>query len=191
MTGLGGDPANLRVSDAEREHVVSLLNKATGRGLLDLDEFTTRTDLALAARTRGELNWVLIDLPGLVRTAAPESGERLELREAGSAITRRGAWAVPKVLVLHPKHRTVRVDFTEARIDHRVVRIELHGGATQVRLWLPEGATIDIDGLWTKRKPAQVRDRGGFVGSGGTPHFVLAGRAANGMVSVLPPPVRS
>src|SRR3954469_12684443 len=71
MTTLGGvtspGPArDLRVSDDERHHVVSLLEKATGRGLIDLDEFTTRVDTALAARTRGELNAVLVDLPGLV-----------------------------------------------------------------------------------------------------------------------------
>ncbi|MFC7618392.1 DUF1707 domain-containing protein [Actinokineospora soli] len=30
-----------------------MLQKAIGRGLLDLDEFTRRTDVALASRTRG------------------------------------------------------------------------------------------------------------------------------------------
>lgn len=60
------DPRELRVSDAEREHVVGLLQKAIGRGMLDLDEFTERTDVALAARNRGQLNAVLADLPGLV-----------------------------------------------------------------------------------------------------------------------------
>lgn len=64
------DPRELRVSDAEREHVVGLLQKAIGRGLLDLDEFTERADIALAARNRGELNAVLTDLPGLVHRDA-------------------------------------------------------------------------------------------------------------------------
>jgi hypothetical protein len=61
---------NLRVSDSEREHVVGLLQRAIGRGMLDLDEFTERTDVALAARTRGELNAVLVDLPGLTHREA-------------------------------------------------------------------------------------------------------------------------
>ncbi len=59
------DPRELRVSDAERAHVMSLLEKATGRGMIDLSEFSERSATAVAARTRGELNAVLLDLPGL------------------------------------------------------------------------------------------------------------------------------
>jgi hypothetical protein len=62
----GINPRDLRVSDAEREHVAGLLNRALERGLLDLDEFSTRLTAAMAARTRGELNALLLDLPGVV-----------------------------------------------------------------------------------------------------------------------------
>lgn len=65
------DPRDLRVSDTEREHVVGLLQRAIGRGLIDLDEFTERTDIAYNAMTRGQLNVVLADLPGLVHSGAP------------------------------------------------------------------------------------------------------------------------
>ncbi|HLS79305.1 MAG TPA: DUF1707 domain-containing protein [Nocardia sp.] len=66
---------DLRVSDAEREHVGQLLQRAVGLGMLSLGEFTERMDTALAARTRGELNAVLIDLPGvrLVGQPAPST----------------------------------------------------------------------------------------------------------------------
>lgn len=71
-TGQAGvNPRDLRVSDDEREHVVSLLQRAIGRGLIDLDEFTERTDIAYNAMTRGQLNIVLADLPGLVHVDAP------------------------------------------------------------------------------------------------------------------------
>lgn len=56
---------DLRVSDAEREHVGQLLQRAVGQGMLSLGEFTERMDTALAAKTRGELNAVLSDLPGM------------------------------------------------------------------------------------------------------------------------------
>ncbi|WP_040799890.1 DUF1707 SHOCT-like domain-containing protein [Nocardia higoensis] len=68
---------DLRVSDAEREHVGQLLQRAVGLGMLSLGEFTERMDTALASRTRGELNSVLIDLPGIRlvgQPAAPPSG---------------------------------------------------------------------------------------------------------------------
>ncbi|MBP2321978.1 hypothetical protein JOF56_002363 [Kibdelosporangium banguiense] len=60
------DPRDLRVSDGEREHVAGLLNKALARGLIDLDTFSERVAAAAGARTRGELNAVVIDLPGVV-----------------------------------------------------------------------------------------------------------------------------
>ncbi|MET0319024.1 DUF1707 domain-containing protein [Rhodococcus sp. RS1C4] len=56
---------DLRVSDAEKEHVGQLLQRAVGQGMLSLGEFTERMDTALAAKTRGELNSVLADLPGM------------------------------------------------------------------------------------------------------------------------------
>ena len=82
------DPRELRVSDAEREHVVSLLNKAVGRGMITLDEFTTRTDTALAAVTRADLNAVLVDLPGMVNNELARS--RTELRNSFGTTVRKG-----------------------------------------------------------------------------------------------------
>lgn len=43
----------------------NLLQKAVGQGMLSLGEFTERMDTALAAKTRAELNSVLVDLPGI------------------------------------------------------------------------------------------------------------------------------
>jgi hypothetical protein len=62
----GTNPRELRVSDAEREHVANLLHRALERGLIDLEVFGTKVSAALEARTRGELNAVLVDLPGVV-----------------------------------------------------------------------------------------------------------------------------
>lgn len=74
-SGIGsGGPVgdrDLRVSDAEREHVGELLQRAVGLGMLSLGEFTERMDTALAAKTRGELNSVLIDLPGVRLVGQP------------------------------------------------------------------------------------------------------------------------
>ncbi len=53
------------MSDAEREHVGELLQRAVGQGMLSLGEFTERMDTVLAAKTRGDLNQVLVDLPGI------------------------------------------------------------------------------------------------------------------------------
>ena len=65
VSGPTVDPRNYRVSDAERAHVMALLEKATGRGLITLGEFSERSAIVITAKTRGELNAVLLDLPGL------------------------------------------------------------------------------------------------------------------------------
>jgi hypothetical protein len=62
---------DLRVSDAEREHVAGVLHKALARQLIDLDGFAERIAAALAARTRAELNAVVVDLPGVVARIDP------------------------------------------------------------------------------------------------------------------------
>lgn len=70
-TGVIGD-RELRVADVEREHVGRLLQRAVGLGMLSLGEFTERMDTALAAKTRGELNAVLVDLPGIRLAGQPQ-----------------------------------------------------------------------------------------------------------------------
>jgi DUF1707 SHOCT-like domain len=58
-------PANLRVSDADRQRVIDQLKRHTSEGRLTLDEFEARVDEALAARTGADLRPVLRELPPL------------------------------------------------------------------------------------------------------------------------------
>jgi hypothetical protein len=53
----------LRASDADRHRVVTVLQQHTAAGRLSLDEFSDRVDQALLARTYGELEAVVRDLP--------------------------------------------------------------------------------------------------------------------------------
>ncbi len=55
--------ARIRASDADRDHVVSLLQEHHAAGRLTAEEFGDRIDRALAARTLGELDELLADLP--------------------------------------------------------------------------------------------------------------------------------
>ncbi|MFI5839094.1 DUF1707 domain-containing protein [Catenuloplanes sp. NPDC051500] len=57
----------LRASDADRQRVVADLERHTAAGRLSLDEFTSRVDAALTARTHGDLVEVVSDLPSEVR----------------------------------------------------------------------------------------------------------------------------
>jgi hypothetical protein len=52
-----------RVGDADRNRVADLLKEAHAAGYLTLEEVDERLDTALAARTRGELDRLVADLP--------------------------------------------------------------------------------------------------------------------------------
>ena len=60
--------ADLRVSDAERDAVAGELARHLQDGRLDTAEFDERLSQAMTARTRGDLDRLLTDLPG----TAPE-----------------------------------------------------------------------------------------------------------------------
>src|SRR5579864_4129648 len=65
---------DLRVSDAERDAVVTELGEHFQQGRLDQAEFDDRMTRALAARTESDLSRLLADLPSLREAAsAPQS----------------------------------------------------------------------------------------------------------------------
>jgi Domain of unknown function (DUF1707) len=195
----------LRVSDAEREHVVGLLQRATGTGLLDIDEFTRRVDTALAARTRGELNAVLLDLPGLTHPDRPaqvpiparppvhrptpvvtDNGTGHEVRSMLGSVSRRGVWDVPAHLVVRTTLGSVELDFTEARIPHEVVDIELEVVAGSVELRLPAGARVEHGDLEATLSGVENRLRS-RPGAPEGPLFRISGSVRAGSVEILPP----
>ncbi len=180
----------LRVSDAEREHVIALLQKAIGLGLLTLGEFTDRTDVALSSRTRAELNVVLADLPGMThpemrvrggwgRPAAddrpPLPGEPLVLTTGyGSTINRSGQWTVPRSIVVRSKWGAgVNLDFTDAVFEDEQLdlRLEVTGGAVTLRA--PAGGGVSLTDLNTKM--SSVNDKVGYQGQPGATHIVISG----------------
>lgn len=181
------DPRELRVSDAEREHVVGVLQKAIGQGLITLDEFTTRTDTALAAKTRGELNSVLLDLPGVVHQepGRPHHQQTAELRTTMSTMTRSGRWVVPRELVIHNRMGKTELDFTEAVIDSAEVQIELNVSGGSVRLLVPEHASVTTDEV--ELTASTVKDKVGGGDRIGRPHFVVSGSIKAGTLRVRRP----
>src|SRR4051795_5320971 len=80
----------LRASDADRERVAAALRRHHVDGRLDTDELQERLGACYAARTLGELEPLLADLPGAGRPAA-------RARRGGGAPW---AWPAPAVLVV-------------------------------------------------------------------------------------------
>jgi hypothetical protein len=63
--------ADVRASDEERERVVSALRDHAGAGRLEPSELEERVEAALAARTLGDLEPLLADLPGPTISPSP------------------------------------------------------------------------------------------------------------------------
>ena len=97
LQGAGG----YRVGDADRDRTTDLLKEAHAAGYLTLEETDERLGTALAARTRGELDRLVADLPpewrarqkGGQRPAAPAPRQR-------PALPAEVVWLVPLVIVI-------------------------------------------------------------------------------------------
>ena len=74
--------AILRASDADREQVAERLRQATAEGRLVAEELEERLEAVFAARTYGELDAVVADLPG----APARRRERPQHLWAGSSL---------------------------------------------------------------------------------------------------------
>ena len=95
-----GDP-RMRASDSDRERTASLLREHHAAGRLDAAEFNDRLDKAFEAKTMGDLDALLADLPGIdlyrlpaasIRPAPP--GAIRPRTGSGSALGRRGEGAI-------------------------------------------------------------------------------------------------
>ena len=78
-------PADLRVSDAERDAAAAELAEHHQEGRLDAAEFDERVGQAISARTRADLDRLLADLP----RPAPEQ----------PPVPRRAMWPLPLVAI--------------------------------------------------------------------------------------------
>jgi hypothetical protein len=70
-----GDP-RLRASDADRERTAQMLREHHAVGRLTAEEFNDRLEKAFEARTLGELDEVLADLPAIDLYQLPSAGIR-------------------------------------------------------------------------------------------------------------------
>ncbi len=165
------------MSDADREGVVARLNAAVADGRLTLVEFEERVDGVLKARTFGEVEPFVVDLP-----AVPVADDVVELRSHAGEIKRKGRWPVPRRLIVHSKAGSVKLDLRHAVIPHRVVDIELATQAGSTVIVLPPDATANIDGVTTSAGTAK-NSVPSVPGPAGL-HVVVTGSAAAGSLVV-------
>jgi hypothetical protein len=101
--------------------------------------------------------------------------------EGSVADNRAGRWVVPERLTVCSRAGTVKLDFTDALIEHPVVEINLDVAGGTMILVLPSEAAVDIDGV----------DLGGTslrctasTEPGDGKRFVLTGRQRRGVLKI-------
>jgi Domain of unknown function (DUF1707) len=82
------EPGELRAGDADRERVAERLRLALDEGRLNLHEYDERLQEAYAAKTYGELDKLLADLPGV----APASQSQLVPLASGAVAPATAKW---------------------------------------------------------------------------------------------------
>ena len=145
-----GDP-RIRASDADRDRVAALLREHHAAGRLTAEEFHERMDKAFDAKTLGELDELLADLPAIdlyrlpdesLRRPAPLPHQSLLPRDSGGASPSRfppgtvamGAWAT----------------VTAALVAVWAVAAVVGGGT-----WFPWWALVVIPWIWVLIRRSQ------------------------------------
>ncbi|BCI52719.1 hypothetical protein NIIDNTM18_19970 [Mycolicibacterium litorale] len=179
-----GEPAPMRISDADRNGTLRRLHNAVALGLLDIEEFEERSALVSQARLRSDLDALVTDLPGpgAIVTSATD---RVELRGVFGSLKRHGEWIVPTRLALHRRMGSIDLDLTRARFAGPMVVIELDLRFGGLDLRLPDGASASIDDV--EVIVGSATDHRRDVPAEGRPHVVLTGKVVWGSVDIRGP----
>ena len=178
--------SELRASHDDRDRVVELLRVSAGDGRLTAEELDERLELAMTARTYGELARLVTDLPaaGSVVAGAPATRAkdvaRIDCRSGDAR--REGRWVVPQRLEVKVTSGHVLLDFRDAVITQSALRIDADVRSGHLTLVTKPGIVVDTDDVvlrsghvkvrapWGSDVPELLRvEVSGTIGSG---HFV-------------------
>jgi hypothetical protein len=144
------EAAQVRASDAEREAIVARLNAATGEGRLTLEEFGDRAGRAYAARTHGELERLVNDLPVRPSAQAVPATDTLATRVSQviplGALKRSGRWRLDRDTHLGTVIGAVKLDLRRVQINAAEIELRVETVIGSVKIWIPRGVRVEVGG---------------------------------------------
>lgn len=159
------DPRNLRASDADRERVAKILHDAMAEGRLTVSELDERLTTVYAAKTIGQLEPVLDDLPIALHDVAPAAPPRPvyaaqppDRRIGGtpvhrnavavmSGVERRGNWVVPEKFTIVCVMGGAELDLTQASFAAAEVTIQITAIMGGAEIKVPDDITVHVSGF--------------------------------------------
>ncbi len=184
-------PMAQRVADADRDRTVTLLREHVVDGRITLDEFSDRVGLALQARTRGDLQGVMSNLPDL---AVPvEETRRRKARRwfigVMSGAGAKGRWRISGKTTAIAVMGGCDIDLRHAEIDGPeivITAIAIMGG---INIIVPEGFDVELNVIpFMGGRELKLRNVPLVPGS---PRIVINGLALMGGVDVRSKPSRT
>ncbi|MFB9628581.1 DUF1707 SHOCT-like domain-containing protein [Nonomuraea helvata] len=172
----------MRVSDDDRECAAQQLQHAFTEGRLTQLELEDRLEIALTAKTYGDLLGLIDDLP----VDQPQVDDVVELESKNGHIKRSGDWAVPRRLRVTSKYGGVELDLSEAVVTHPVVDIELDLAYGSAKIILPEGGVANVDAFRSDHGHVSTSDVPGRRRPGAL-YVVISGRTKYGGLTVRYP----
>ncbi|MFI0940755.1 DUF1707 domain-containing protein [Streptomyces sp. NPDC021020] len=151
--------AGLRASDADRDRIADILREALAEGRLDSAEHSERLDHVYAAKTMGELEPLVADLPAGAAAhpaAAPTAasrgysdggGENPNLVGILGGAERKGRWRVGHKITAVAIMGGVDIDLSEATFTAPELVIHCTAVMGGVTIKLPENVTLRGGGV--------------------------------------------
>ena len=151
------DPrGSLRASDADRDRIADILRDALAEGRIDPEEHSDRIDAVYRAKTVGELEPIVSDLPGprTRRDPAPvydddpgdPEGAADSLVAIFSSTTRKGRWRVGRRTNAFALFGNIEIDLTEAIFAQRLTTINATSIFGNVEVRVPENISLRGNG---------------------------------------------
>ncbi|MFE5031545.1 DUF1707 SHOCT-like domain-containing protein [Streptomyces sp. NPDC056683] len=158
----GAPVAELRASDADRDRIADILREALAEGRLTADEHAERVEGVLSAKTVGELEVFIRDLPAAhARPAAPAYTPVPPRPTPGaipveadsnvvavfSSARRRGRWRAGRRLHAYAVFGSIELDLTEAIFEYQQVVIKAISVFGDVQIRVPENVSLRGTGV--------------------------------------------
>ncbi|MGK5534009.1 DUF1707 SHOCT-like domain-containing protein [Streptomyces sp. URMC 129] len=151
----------VRASDADRDKIAAILAEALAEGRLDPEEHAERVEAAYRAKTFGELEPLISDLPAGQRPSAPAAapssafgaaagrgGHGLRIANARNVVavlsgaSRQGRWRVGARVNVVAVFGGVELDLTEAIFEQQHVVINATALCGGVEIKVPENVSL-------------------------------------------------